>query len=485
MADNFGFVKKYDQDLYDKIHEAESYLKIDYANAGDKLRVFLESFINKIIDKYDLEDALEKYCLRESEQKNKRFDIDDLYSRICFLTSFNDIKALKNPRIKALVCDHKKDGRLVRYIVSATYTDFSGKKVNRKIQEDDKPINAFTFIRWAGNAFHHDPEKIKNIKVKRTYQNALEAFRVMYHILACYYGDSQKFGEYKESNIPLLNYNIEKAFVPRDSERTGCVMEYETKKLNGSGRWEWQIIREYKISEIDKNFFLRGYTTSDFTRYQLEDISSAMVEVENITNFESKKSPYYIIGYNFRRKPQKLADIITGVDLKNRYEMCLRIARCFEQLHTLKYPICHRMLNHNCIYAQDCSDVDQNWVVSVLKFDFSKIASTQYNTVFDKAWEASLKTGSEAEKKYLAPEWMQKNTKTDWAKVDIFSLGVLFCDILCGEILPDFKAVRGCSKKLVQLGIPKGIIEVIGQMISNQRPDIKTVTAVLKSNKID
>ena len=56
--------------------------------------------------------------------------------------------------------------------------------------------------------------------------------------------------------------------------------------------------------------------------------------------------------------------------------------------------------------------------------------------MFDNAVKAKDKINERKLSKYISPEWeaMESIETVDWAKVDIFSLGILFSDILMGKI---------------------------------------------------
>lgn len=484
MLDNFLFVKQFDKELYERIHTAEKKLKTDYDAAGSYLRKkVIEYFMNSIIKKHNLQTALENYC----SSCTPAIDSSTLHSKMRFLTNRWAIRNLNNPRIRPLVCMSKTKNGFAEYKVSAKYINMDGQEVYRKIEPDEEEIDAFVFLRWAGNACSHDDEEIVKPKVHLTYENILEAFRVTYHIFACYFNDTARYGKYREERIPFEDFDVEQAFVPNDSLRTGCIMEYEAQNKSDEHP-VWAIIREYKKSEIDKNFFLRGYDTTMFTKHQLIDVPDAMIEVKNLTQFDNEVSPYYTIAYTFSRKPQKLSDTIKQISLKSRYEMCLRIAKCFEELHTNQKPIFHRLLNHNCIYTLDCKDVGRDWVASVLKFDFSKIPDKgEAYTVFANVSDAKDKITNESEKKYIAPEWTEENRDANWEKVDIFSLGMLFCDILSGEILPDADSTYTAFQKMPVLGIDEELVEIIFNMtaeIIQDRPAISEVVEALKKHRI-
>lgn len=479
MLDNFGFVKNYDPALYNAIHEAEQKLKIDFVEAGSLLRKeVVEFFINNLIERNNLETELSDFCSSHTPVLNS----GTLYSQMCFLTNRKAIKNLNNPRIHPLVCMHKTKKGFVEYKVSAKYIDQKGQEVYRKIEPNDEEIEAFAFLRWAGNSCSHNKLNKEQPMLNLAYENVLEAFKVTYHMLACHFNDNAKYGKYHENRVPFGDFCIDRAFIPNDSTRTGCIMEYEAKKQLEE-KTEWAIIREYAKNDMDKNFFLRGYDTTIFTKYQLIDVPNAMVEVHNLTKFDSE-APYYTIAYVFTRKPQKIIDTLNQISLENRYDICLRIAKCFEVLHTNSMPLYHRMLNHNCIYTQDCKDVGRDWVASVLKFDFSKIPDKgEQKTVFHNAWHAQEKILDESEKKYIAPEWTLENRNADWGKVDIFSLGILFCDILCGTILPNSAAIEKAFSTMLNLGIKRELIEIIFNMTSemlDERPLISEVVLALQ-----
>lgn len=472
-----------DETLYKNIHDAETFLKIDYIKAGTSLRLALEYFINKLIDQHNMTEDIAAFC-EASTLKNKPSP-DSLFGKLLFLSDTRAVQKAKSVHkgVKPLICKIQTKPRFLEdYNVSTTFIDFSGNTVSRKKVPDDKRINPFHFIRNICNSCSHDTGAFLASPYNRNYENVLECFKITYHMLACFFDDPAKFRYYDTGLIPLGRYEITKAFVPEDSERTGCTMEYEARACSIGNYTEWAIIREYNKNNVDKNFALREQQTTILKRHNRAGVPSARVEI--ITNFDDEETPFYIIAYNFTRKPQKLEDIIKNIDYSERYDICLNIVEHFQKLHNSPTPIYHRMLNHNCVYLEDCSDIGSGWDVSVLKFHFSKIVSNKnIYTVFMQAKHASNITADESEKKYIAPEWSMYEEILDWDKIDIFSLGVLFADILSGKIAKNMKELLSSAKDLKELGVTNEVFALLNAMMSPMyinRPDINTVVEILE-----
>lgn len=473
MSKNFGFVKGYSAKLYNDIAKAESLIKTDYVSAGKELRNAFETFISGLVNN--------KYPEIGKSTSKKLYD-----------------------RINALTIDSKSDSKMPYQVLTfAQISDdelFRCKEDNticaRKFNKDIKKYwikdkiresvrNEADFVRIVGNdCTHPDP---KGWTFKRTYENVVDAFRYFHRILRNYY-----IREYKAKNIPAFNediipidrFSILSGYKPSDAERTGCRREYigkyiENPRFPDEGV-QWAIIREYRKEKIDENFVSRGYDTQVLARKDYSGIPVGMARIKPITQYSDKNSPFYSIAYIFQRQPMPLAEALENLSDNNKYDIAIKVADCFRNLHNSKSPIYHRMFNYNCVYLCDYSDVSEygEWLPAITKFDFSKIDDSRVKTVIASATTAVEKLNPK-EMKYISPEWASNPTRSNWEKVDIYSLGMLFVDIFSGKILDtvdDFFEMDDLESK-----VNNTILLLIDDMLSNDIQSRPTANEVYQT----
>ena len=88
----------------------------------------------------------------------------------------------------------------------------------------------------------------------------------------------------------------------------------------------------------------------------------------------------------------------------------------------------------------------------------------EIGTVYMSALESQNYLRKKGREKYLPPEWLQiedGSVTPDWAKVDIYALGVLMMDILKGEITGSLVSFD----ELEDIGVPDLILDVLESML--------------------
>ena len=131
------------------------------------------------------------------------------------------------------------------------------------------------------------------------------------------------------------------------------------------------------------------------------------------------------------------------------------------------------MLNYESIMISDFTDRNEGYKPYITKFDFAKITSITEGTVYKNLTEAEAKESAKLSRYKL--ESVTPNSK--WDKVDIYSLGVLFVDIMLNGV--STKAItKNTFEELIDAGISDGMIDIIDSMlceIPDERPSINQV----------
>ncbi len=208
-----------------------------------------------------------------------------------------------------------------------------------------------------------------------------------------------------------------------------------------------------------------------------------MVRPVEISTIENQGSPFYIVAYHFQEKPLAPSDeLLQSLDMKSRLFICGELAQCLAELHQM--GIYHRLLSHASMYVCDYSARGKGWRPHLVKFDFAKLVAKGEGdalaTVKAQTKEAKEKITDRSIRKYIPEDWDLEN----WEKVDVYSLGILFCDILSGVISPDYESMIKAMQSLRKSKeIPDGLLNVIGAMISRavaKRPAMADVHRVLQ-----
>lgn len=473
MKGNFEFVKKFDNEIYTLISDGEKNLKIHVPFAGKALREAFERFIKYIVMKYP---GIDKGIKAETGKK-----FVSLHERIKFLSSQEMIDKY-NINCKALELTPLS-------VDDVLWCVRDDKRARREFQN---PYLAKTiktdadYVRKIGNDCTH--EDMKERTLKRTYTNVLDGYKYFYQILKNYFCKTNGLPAFDADIVPIGNYYIESSCIPSDYASTHCRHEYLAKAIAsdniGKTRYEWAIIREYSKENMDSNFLERGLDAQICADTGISGAPTGMAMVQPITRIDDENAPFYIIAYLFKRRPYPLAEVIDRLTDENKYDICIRIADCFRNLHNSEIPIYHRMLNYNCIYLCDFTDTRYNmWLPAVTKFNFSKVEDACALTVITNLTNA-MPWLSPEEAKYTSPEWKSNPLKSNWEKVDVYAMGVLFADIIGGKImkcLDDFGKLDGFADT-----VNESILILIDDMTSEDiydRPNAEEIYRCLVDNR--
>ena len=404
---NFAFLANINETLYTEIVKAERQARIDYNLCGRLLRDVLETFVEIVVKGKKLENYI------DSDWK--------LWEKIATLRSVDAMRAAGylNPN------QTFSDRALLPNMGRVDYYTENDRKKN-----DDY----YDFMREFSNNCAHIERRPNKPKI--SYNNVVLALRGYHMLLRRYYSSQlpQTMPPFDEHKMRILDYVIEKSYVPEDSLRSKCVREYLGYTLHHGEPHRYVLIRMYNLRGANTTFLFRNDLCFNKATDDAITVPDGMTTTMELTKQDNAKSDFYLICYLFNRKPQPLtADLLKSMTLKQRLDMCHRLAVCLKNLHNS--GIYCRMLSYESIFVSRLRDT---WIPYIVKFDHAKIvADNPVMTVYMDAVQARKNAKIKPLIKYLALEWNRVDDDTpnvDWGKVDIYSLGVLMGDILLGEI---------------------------------------------------
>ena len=421
---NFEFVREIYPDLYTKISEAESLAYIDCVAAGRNLRDVYEIWLSLLVDEYGI-----------------------------ILNS--DGRASLNDKRSALKSENKLP-QLNEY----KFTSVTGEK---------KSLDGYLVWLKFGNQCSH-PEKTPD-DPDVTCANLEVVLRIVHKIFRLEYirkkskEAGNKIGLFDPYIMPIGDNYVIKSYVPLDKPVSNCVREYETCSYNETGRInKYGIVRVFQKKHMDEKLLqLRDKEAFSEAEAEAGIQFDGNVQVDVLSKMGSVNSDHYVVIYKFSKKPVRLSDaIISEMSMEDRQELCLQLSKIMHKFHTLSTPIYHRNLCFDSVYV--CRNKYDKYEPSIIKLDCAKIASKEFGTVIANVQNMQTMIQQQKVLKYAAPEVrmsMQNNTvNVDWEKADIFSLGVLFADILNGQI----EASIVPPAKLQRAGVKMQLIQLIDKM---------------------
>lgn len=430
---NFDFVyDNYDDSISRCLREAEKAFWVDYVSAGIHLRLLFERICKEIIRANGITVST------ESKLKDM---IDLINARGLFP------RALRN---------------------DINYRTESGHK--------QKPWH---FIwRTYGNACAH--EDLDPDHPELCHENLLIVFTIVYDY---FLNDASK-----NNKLPLgISTYFDAEKMPIGNNRVVSVVksyhplcEYEllTESLSDAGTLEnYGIIRLFKKEDLRENINEIDAQTREYEIYvnKIRAMPSPCKRAEVLSKMDSPYSDYYIIKYEFEEKPYSLSNhFLNQLRKEQKIRLCRDLAVLLNEYH--KAGVFHRNLNYCSIAV--CYDGNQDPVPSIIKLEYAKDTNSRYTAL--PRLHARVQTESKIAKYEdpLIPRPPQKPTVEEWKQADIFSLGVLFRDILTDNIL---QTRPGARQHMQNKGIPKEIQELVCCMSSTSsrdRPDLSEIICI-------
>ena len=374
--------------------------------------------------------------------------------------------------------------RLVPYIEKRRDYDSEG--------EGKKQADVYRLWRWFGNNCAH-PE-IKPHWPKITTSNALVVLKGVYAVLLEEYR-KQEGNEaanlifpFDPFCIPFEDNYVIRSGKPLDADVTKCLREFETCAFRrDSNRLDsYGIVRMYKKDNMDeKMLHLRDQDAFSEAELDAGIGFDGNVQVKTIAGMFDEPNTfneYYAVLYRFSKMPHRLNDkMLQTLSIDVRQSLCRKLAQIMRSFHTLPAPIYHRNLSYDSVFL--CDGIDGVPVPSIIKLDCAKIESAEFGTVLSSVKDMKERMQQQKIMKYTPPEvnmMLQRGgTQVLWDKADVYALGVLFGDILNGEI--GMTIVR--SAKLQLSGAKIELVQLIDKMChpkAELRPSMETVFDALK-----
>lgn len=416
---NFAFVEEIFSDIYIKLSCAERLAYIDCQKAGMQLREALETWLGYLVEENGLKLSEERTSLNEKRKLLKQFNK---------LPQLNDYK----------------------------YIAVNGEKKN---------LNGYLVWQKFGNQCAHPEKTVDDPDI--TYENTELVLRIAHKVFRLEYArkkgkkEAEKIAQFDPYIMPIGDNYIIKSYAPLDKPVSNCIREFETCAYNETGRVsKYGIIRVFRKRDMDEKLLqLRDQEAFSEAEAEAGIQFDGNVQVDVLSKMGADNSDFYVLIYKFSQKPVHLSDgILTELSIGERVEMCCQISKIISSFHNLSTPIYHRNLSFDSVYV--CKNKSGKYEPSVIKLDCAKIASEDFGTVIANVQNMQMMIQQQKFLKYTAPEvrMMMQNCdlKVDWEKADIYSLGVLFADIMNGQIdaniVPAIKLQRtGVKVELVQL----------------------------------
>ena len=469
MKSNFAFLEKLNPEAYQCLYKAESQVRIDY-NIGNNVRKALEAIIYELLRERKLSEKAEKAARSEC----RKWDL------------FDKIYALQNTQFLTKMGWLKQGQKVSQRPFLPPLGTISYMKEDHTADKSD----GYTFLRRFGNQDSH----IKNpadtdpkIQVLSDYPHAIRALKVIYKLLyQIYQGRVEGLSkEFHEEYMPIGSFHVDKAYVPNDQKWSGCKTEFLAHHdSDGDERnRSYAILRLYE-KDTERREFLKHkidaiHRIKDLTPYGIRGMS----EIREICPMNNP-SPFYIIAYIFPHEPIPLSDaLLQSITMKNRLQICTQVCYCLKELHDLNPPIYYRMLSYDSIYLCNYSQGEQKrWAPYLANFDFAKIIENDGVTVLPEANDSLTEIREQKRKKYIPPQTHRWETYTDreWRSVDVYSLGMLFADILSGKIQQDLG--EDVFEKLEE-DLSDEFLSFIEKMVSDRaedRPDTEDVLSAVR-----
>lgn len=438
---NIDFVKEIYPDVYEMLLKVEGNARINLEEAGEALRKAYERFCGHLIKEYNLECPFGTL----------------LSGEISLLSGQNILK------LKKTYSYYDQDGVL-------------------------KKDNGFYVWLWFCNACSHDSSLNVKPHAEASYRNFVLVYTIIHQVFKNEYfrltgkevADGYKV--FDEHSMMIGRNYIVNYRVPADAEITKCIMEYETISFDDMDEIDnYGIIRMYDKSIVDEKLLvLRDKDALAKAMKGAFPGFNGYVSIRTLSEMRNEASPYYIVIYEFSQKPFYLEQILGSMSFDERVQLCKRIAMMMHTLHSLKTPIYHRNLSYESIAI--CKDDFDRYTPSLTKFECAKIVSEEVGTVIQNVQNVQLLIQQQKLLKYIAPEIRRADAESikqvDWKQADIFSLGILMGDILCGKV----ESMVAQPLKLKKEGCSDSLIKFIDRMKCPNpalRPEIKELVALL------
>lgn len=437
---NFYFVKLYDEKLYERLCRVERYAHINLSDSGTELRNALEFFAKGEVPSNRLNELYKLNAQRTRRDSSRSADLID-------------------------------------------YQNYF--KNHRELGVD---ADLFNSIREAGNSFHHEKRNTNRQSLPKTYETLCSGLRNMQKMLINYY---TKLNPAKLRGLVIQTYS-------RDKQPYGDKAVCSIMNTLDSTACERQVLCSRKDDmqpNLNHYYLLRIYKANNVTEGTIRDEkvlsslwSNSLRGIPNIVRYsplnieydgeDPAKEKKYIVSYDFGSfKPCPLhVKLLETLNNNQRIMIMHDIAAGVKVLHSS--GIYHRNLQPNSVFV--FFDRNSDFVqAKLVGFEYAKIEgdnATVFVNVAKRQQEDPSAFFSVSMKQGLKNK--QVADMLDWAKEDIYSLGVLFYFIITGKTPQGPLQVNMLGEK-VDDEMKKLISDMLSPVIAN-RPTIDEVMRIVE-----
>ena len=443
--DSFDFVyKKYSAAITEPLKKAEKAFWLDYKDSGKHLREVFDAICVSIIS-----DS------RGSAVSNENVPLSDLNNNI-----INIEKAGLFPDMRAF------------------------QSVNYITRDGNHKRAKWHFIwRLFGNICVHGRYNGSHYP-KICFQNLITVFDIVYHF---FLNDAKERGYINDISSYEFTPSLTVQYIGEnritditDLPDQLCEHEVITETRTEANTLEnCGIIRIFEKDHLRKNINQLDAQTREHETYigiiKTLGITTCCSNTEILSAMSSSYSDHYVIKYVFGKKPHYLTnELLEPADNNRRLKLCLALAEHLKAYH--EADVIHRNLNYTSVVV--CEGKDTNWIPAILKLEYAKIRAeyTVYGRIRQRQGVSDSIT------KYTDPALADglQPSKEKWKQADVYSLGVLFGDILTADVSHCVKA--GISE-LKKAGFCNEICRLVSDMSSTvpaERPKIETIVEILR-----
>ncbi|SHG07139.1 protein kinase domain-containing protein [Ornithinibacillus halophilus] len=251
-----------------------------------------------------------------------------------------------------------------------------------------------------------------------------------------------------------------------NSYEEGCEKKYLcVLEKDGSESNTYYVIRQFRKSN-EKAPKEVGFWKRDLLTLQRlsEDDLNYIVKNHNITKQDDNE--LFFTCYELSDSDTNLVDItLKDLTIEERLDIVYQIARGLYGIHTNYEPVYHRALTPSSIYIKKLRSGKRT--IRIGNFEYAKLEDVNGVTMVSKVFRRHHDP-------FRAPELEYGIEINDWAKVDVYSFGmiILFIFNIKGENA--FHHV----KKLKKFQLSNDFVDLVDRMVdeySNARPDMKEI----------
>lgn len=261
--------------------------------------------------------------------------------------------------------------------------------------------------------------------------------------------------------LPMGNFSVVEVLPLRKGE--ACFRKFRAWRVDpNTGHKAHAIIRQYTADGPSE--FVREFKKRDLRALQArwaEDPPPL-----NIVNYEDipvdKECEYIYVAFFVPEQAEILADFnLAAIGYFERIQILQAIANGVLDLHTMEYPIAHRMLSPESIYVFEQKN---KLTAKICNFEYAKLLLPNcFSTVFGLVYQVA--------NAYKAPELsigLEDQKETDYRLADIYSLGKIAEFLLKDDS-------NNCTTR--------NIITLVDRMVQRQpqdRPNIEEVKTAIE-----